>query len=45
MGKKGYNWKSRAVANVEVDNSTTKEVNLFLITFVLLPREKDKLFK
>ncbi|KAL0100806.1 hypothetical protein PUN28_019294 [Cardiocondyla obscurior] len=28
MGKKGYNWKSRAVANVEVDNSTTKKILL-----------------
>ncbi|XP_024872377.1 probable ATP-dependent RNA helicase kurz isoform X1 [Temnothorax curvispinosus] len=26
MGKKRYNSKSRAVANVEVDNSTTKEI-------------------
>ncbi|KYN01320.1 PREDICTED: probable ATP-dependent RNA helicase kurz [Cyphomyrmex costatus] len=28
MGKKGYNWKSRAAANVDVDNSTTKEIVL-----------------
>lgn len=28
MGKKGYNWKSRAVTNVNVDNSTTKEIVL-----------------
>ncbi|KYQ50329.1 putative ATP-dependent RNA helicase kurz [Trachymyrmex zeteki] len=28
MGKKGYNWKSRAAVNVDVDNSTTKEIVL-----------------
>nr|XP_012232791.1 PREDICTED: probable ATP-dependent RNA helicase kurz [Linepithema humile] len=26
MGRKRYNWKSRAVANVEIDNSTTKKI-------------------
>ncbi|XP_012532022.1 probable ATP-dependent RNA helicase kurz [Monomorium pharaonis] len=28
MGKKRYNWRSRAVSNVEVDDSSTKEIAL-----------------
>lgn len=27
MNKKGYNWKSRNGAQVEIDNSATKKVN------------------
>ncbi|XP_011697160.1 PREDICTED: probable ATP-dependent RNA helicase kurz [Wasmannia auropunctata] len=52
MGKKGgYNWKSRAVAKVEVDNSTTKEIVLDIqhraedydnCNALVLPTEKRK---
>lgn len=35
MGKKRHNQEARAVANVEIDNSTTKQVNILSFNIIL----------